>query len=218
MKKCTVILVYLLANLFVASSALSHPHMFMDTTAGFKLDGNNQLKSIVLRFVVDELNTTYTIATLDLDKDGDGKFSVEDKNKVATSVIKGFAHYDYFTYLQNGQKNVPLKAPTYSTVDFVNGQLVIAMEIFLRDQIAVSGKTFTLKLYDPTYFTEVTIKETPRIIGGSKQCRVKLDKAIPDENSSKLQTLLAKLSREETPELENVGALFADKTRLACAG
>ncbi len=218
MKKSIFIIVFtLLANSFVVTGAFSHPHMFLDTTASFKIGENNQLKSIMLRFVVDELNTALTIATLDVDKDGDKVLTKEDKKKVAGSVIKGFAHYNFFTYLEVNNKDVSLKAPTYSEIDFVNGHLVIAMEVFLEAPLSVTGNKFTLELYDPTYFTEVILKEAPKIIGQKKQCRVAFDKAASDEDSQKIQSYLAQLSREETPDIENVGALFADQTRLVCS-
>ncbi len=200
------------------TSAFAHPHMFMDTTASFKIDNNNQLQSIKLRFVIDELNTTLTIATLELDKDGDKKFSPEDKKKVASNVMEGFAHYKFFTYLQVKEKAVSLNAPTRAEVDLVKGHLVVEMEVSLNEPLSVSGNTFTLKLYDPSYFTEVSVKNAPQIIGRKNLCRVKFHKSTPDENSQKLQASLAQLSREETPEMEDIGALFADKTRLICAG
>lgn len=218
MKKSIIIAAFFLATLVSITGALAHPHMFMDTTASFKIDGRNQLQSIKLQFVIDELNTTLTIATLDLDKDGDKKFSAEDKKKVASNVLEGFAHYNFFTYLQVRDKKIPVKAPTRTEIDLVEGHLVVQMEVFLNEPLPVSGKTLTLKLYDPSYFTEVSIKTAPQIIGGNKLCRVKFHKSTPDENSQKLQESLAQLSREETPEMKDVGALFADNTRLICAG
>lgn len=218
MKKSILIAVFFFTKLAGLTNALAHPHMFMDTTAKFNIDDNNQLQSIRLRFVIDELNTTLTIATLGLDKDGDRKFTTEDKRKVANNVVEGFAHYNFFTYLQMKGRQISLKAPTRAEVDFVNGRLVVKMEIYLSEPLSVSGKTFTLKLYDPSYFTEVSLKQAPQIIGDNTLCHVKLRKSTPDEKSQKLQASLAQLAREETPEIENVGALFADKTRLICAG
>lgn len=218
MKKSIYIVAIILANFLFSTNAVSHPHIFLDTTAKFKMDESNQLKSIVLNFVVDELNTTLTIATLGLDKNGDNKFSNDDKKIVANNVVEGFSHYNFFTYLQINNKKTPLNAPTHAEVDLVNGNLVIAMEIYLSKPRAVSGKTVELKLYDPTYFTEVKINERPQIIGRKKHCKVNFYKAKADENLSKLETSLFQLSREETPELENIGELFSDTTRLVCAG
>ena len=191
--------------------------MFLDTIASFRVDENNKLKSVVLRFVVDELNTALTIATLELDKDGDKVFTSDDKEKVAKTVIKGFSHYNFYTYLQTNNKEVALKVPQKPDINLVSGKLVIAMEIYLNEPFSVSGKTFTLKLYDPTYFTEVTVVEAPKIVGDNTGCRVTFQKTRLDDKTSQLQVSLFQLSREETPEIENVGALFADETRLECA-
>ena len=218
MKKYIFMAVCLMVNLLFTQGALSHPHMFLDTHAGFKVDKDNRLQSIVLRFVVDEFNTTLTIATLDLDKDGDKKFTTVEKEKVADSVLGGFAHYKFFTYLWANDTEVALNAPKHVGIDFDRGQLVISMEIGVEKPLPVVGKSMTLKLYDPSYFTEVSIIEAPQIIGDIDSCRVKFSKSNPDQNSRKLQAYLSQLSREETPEIENVGELFADKTRLICTG
>ena len=38
----------------------------------------------------------------------------------------------------------------------------------------------------------------------------------PDIELAALQTTLFELSREETPDIENVGALFADRIVMTC--
>ena len=217
LKKIILISVFVLVSLLAPSVASSHPHLFLDTTASFKLDDKKQLKSVVLRFVVDELNTALTIATVGIDQDGDKVLTDEDKKKVSKTILEGFSRYSFFTYLAVDDNDLVFNPPSHMDVGILNGHLVINMEMKLSKPFSVSGKTFTLELYDPTYFTEVKIKEVPQIIGGSKQCKVEFDKTELDQRMSQLQTSLFQLSREEVPEIENVGELFADKTRLVCA-
>ena len=198
------------------AQALAHPHMFFTSTAQFLFDEQGRLAKIRAVFLVDELNTLYTFAELGVNQDGDESLSDEEVNKIAKNVVEGFGHYQFFTYLKDKDTPVALEKPSNVTVQLHQKRLGLVFLIPLKTPMVVKGKTLALQLYDPTYFTEISIDLPPMVVGKASGCSVAVTKPRSTEQSRQSQMLLSRLSREEKPEIENVGVLFAETTRLTC--
>ena len=219
MKMAPFRIVMLAAILFSTASAVqAHPHMFFTSTAQFILDGQGRLSQLRVIFLIDELNTMYTFAELGVNKDGDQTLSQEDVSKISENVLDGFGHYDYFTYLRNESGAIALGEPVDLAVQLYDNRLGLVFLMPLVKPVDISGKSTSLQLYDPTYFTAITIDLPPIIKGGGSQCSVSVDKPSSTEQTRRSELLLSQLSREETPQEENVGAIFAETTRLTCQG
>ena len=67
-----------------------------------------------------------------------------------------------------------------------------------------------------TYIYYQFISVTGRIVGKGIPCSVTVKKPTENEQTRRSQVLLSQLSREETPETSDVGAIFAETTRLVC--
>ena len=212
LRSLAALVLLLIAN----AQASAHPHMFFKSTAQFLFDEQGRLSKIRAVFLVDELNTLYTFAELGVNQDGDASLSDEEVNKIARNVVEGFGHYDFFTYLKDQGRPVALEKPSNVTVQLHQKRLGLVFLIPLETPIPLKGKTLTLQLYDPTYFTEISIDLPPMIVGQAEGCSVSVTKPASTEQSRQSQTLLSRLSREEKPDIENVGALFAETTRLTC--
>ncbi len=204
--------------LAAACSAQAHPHMFFKSTAQFLLDDKGQLSQLRVVFLIDELNTLYTLAELGVNQDGDQTLSDEEVDKIAQNVLKGFGNYQFFTHLYEKQRAVALAKPTNVTVQLHQQRLGLVFLIPLESPMALKGRSLSLQLYDPTYFTEITIDLPPTIVGDSASCTVAVEQPASTEQTRQSQVLLSQLSREEKPEVENVGAMFAETTRVTCKG
>ncbi|MFV0295714.1 MAG: DUF1007 family protein [Hyphomicrobiaceae bacterium] len=196
--------------------AFAHPHMYFDSTAQLVIDGEGRLARIHVVFLVDELNTLYTLTQLGARKRTHGRLSAAEKVKVEHSVYKGFTHYDFFTHLADGNGTIALEKPGTMKVAMHGGRLGIAFDVPLAKPIDVAGRQFALRLYDPTYFTAITLKSPPRLIGHGPHCAVQVIKAAQNHQKQRLQAFLAQLSREQTPNISDVGGLFTDTARLTC--
>ena len=82
--------------------ATAHPHMFFDATAQFVIGEEGAVEAIRIAFVVDELNTLYTVSELGLDADGDGALEPEEESQLAKAMALGLSDYGFFTELTNG--------------------------------------------------------------------------------------------------------------------
>ena len=201
----------------LACVAQAHPHMFFNSSAQFILDGKGRLAKLRVAFVIDELNTMYTFAELGVNKDGDQKLTSEETDKIARTVLAGFSHFDYFTYFrdQNGGA-IALDKPKSVAVELHQHRLGLVFLLPLAKPMSLSGKSLSLQLYDPTYFTAITIDLPPRILGDGPKCSISVSQPSEMEQTRSRKMLLSQLSREETPGIQNVGAIFAETTRLTC--
>ncbi len=199
-----------------AFSARAHPHMFFTSTAQFLLDDEGRLAKLRVVFLIDELNTIYTMAELGVNKDGDQVFSDEDTQKIAKNVLEGFGHYRYFTHLAQQNIKVSLGKPLDLKIALHQNRLSLVFLLPLDKPLTLSGQSVSLQLYDPTYFTAITIDLPPMIVGSGPTCLVSVKKPSQTEQTRRSEYLLSKLSREETPDVEDVGAIFAETTRLEC--
>lgn len=196
----------------------AHPHMFFKSTAQFILDDQGRLAKLRVVFLIDELNTVYTMAELGVNKDGDQTLSADDTRKIAKNVLEGFGHYRYFTYLSAQERAIALGRPLDLKVRLHQNRLGLVFLIPLEKPLGLKGQSVSLQLYDPTYFTAISIDLPAKIVGSGPQCAVSTHQPSNTEQTQRSQLLLSQLSREETPEDENVGAIFAETTRLTCEG
>ncbi len=206
--------------------AHAHPHMFFDATAHFLIDDQRRLVGIRVAYLIDELNTTFTIAEVT------GRQITDERAKsrkaepsdltpdavraVEANVLDGFAEYGFFAELVDGSMPVALLPPSRVAVELQGGKLGLVMTLTLTEPLPLAGRALDLRLYDPTYFTEIAIVAAPRLVGSIEGCAVRVYRAADTPQSGRLRGLLAQLSREETVTEKNVGILFADRTRLDC--
>jgi len=199
-----------------ASAAHAHPHMFFKSTAQFVLDDRGRLTKLRVVFLVDELNTIYTFTELGVNKDGDNKLTSDESKLIARKVMDGFGEYNFFTFLQDQSGKIALDRPAATTVEIQQGRLGLAFIIPLNAPLKLTGKSIYLQLYDPSYFTAISVDLRPSVVGGGRKCSISVIKPTETEQTRRSQVLLSQLSREETPNQKNVGAIFAETTRLKC--
>lgn len=212
----------LTAGLTIAASLVSaptyaHPHMFFDAQAQFVLDAEGRLTGLDIGFVVDDFNTLYTLAELSLDGDGDGVLTEGEQATLANALNLGLGDYGYFTDLRIGDDQLDLGTPNI-LASLQQGRIAARLSYALDAPLPIDDDEAVLALYDPTYFTAVTMAAAPVLRGGPTSCEAVLDAFEPSVDLAATQAALAALSREETPSEPNIGARFADRARLQCTG
>ena len=90
---------FLLLCALCASIAFAHPHVFVDATVKALFDENG-FTGIQNRWVYDEIYSSATIASADLN--GDGKFSSEELGILESIVFSEAVKSNYFNYIQLG--------------------------------------------------------------------------------------------------------------------
>lgn len=216
--KVTGFRVLLLAAIAIAlpRQALAHPHMFFSSTAQFLLDDKGRLSGLRTVFLVDELNTLYTFTELGVNADGDQTLTPEEKQKIAETVVEGFGHYGFFAKLRNRFGQIDLPKPHDVSVNLQSSRLGLSFTFDLPRSFPLRNEQLSLQLYDPTYFTAISVDIPPTLVGAPHKCEVTVTKPTETEQSRESEMLLSQLSREETPEEEDIGIIFAEKTTVSC--
>ena len=208
----------LAAALLSAAPASAHPHMFFDAQAVLTVDDQGRLTGLRVGFLVDELNTEYTIEEMQVDADGDGALTPEDQKILADGLKNGLREWAFFTDLRIGGERVDLGDPSAIETQLAGPQLAARLDFTLAEPLPLKGVETNLKLYDPTYYTEVRTAAAPVVDGpGAAACAVEFTPFTATENMKIAQAMLSKLSREDTSG-PKVGGMFADKAEIACGG
>ncbi|MGR3512976.1 MAG: DUF1007 family protein [Paracoccaceae bacterium] len=202
-----------LCGLSLASPVLAHPHVFVDARAGFILDEAGRLTSLKITWTYDAFTSLTLFDILDLDKDNDGVLDDADRAAIVAGETKWQDDYKGDTYLEQNGRDVALAKPLNGLASMTDDRITVSFDLPLQAPIAVEDGV-VLKLYDPNYYYSYTVVGLDEVEGAP--CTSALDAFVADEASAELQSKLALLSREETPEIENVGRLFADQVRLTC--
>lgn len=106
-----------------------------------------------------------------------------------------------------------LAKPVNGVASLADDRITVSFDLPLVTPLVVAEEV-VLKLYDPNYYYAYTVVGLEDLT--TDTCQTDLNAFEPDQATAELQAKLALLSREETPEQENVGRLFADQVRLTC--
>ncbi|MEM7733899.1 MAG: DUF1007 family protein, partial [Pseudomonadota bacterium] len=118
-------------------------------------------------------------------------------------------------HLSHNGAPVGLNWPSDPQVQVVDGRIQAIFDRDLQTPLDLAGQEAELAFYESTYFFAFKITNTPQLIGETP-CVADVIPFKADAGDASLLAKLASLSREEVPENENVGVLFADRIALSC--
>lgn len=196
----------------LSGQAEAHPHVFVDARTGFSFDDQGRLTALRITWTYDAFTSLSLFDILDLDKDRDGKLNAEDRAKIVAGETDWAEGYMGDTYLEQDGQPVVLARPEAGSARLSDDRISVTFDLPLSTPTAVAGE-MVLRLYDPSYYYAYSIVATDAGGGG---CGARLVPFKADEATEELQRQLAKLSREDVPEQENVGRLFADEVWVSC--
>jgi ABC-type uncharacterized transport system substrate-binding protein len=111
---------------------------------------------------------------------------------------------------------VPLSHPQAMTARLDGDRLSLTFLRHLQEPRPLLGQTAEVAFYEPTYYYAFSITAAPETMPETGACQITLNPFEASDQLSSLQLTLAALGREETPEIDDVGALFADRIVLEC--
>ena len=197
-----------------ARPAAAHPHVFIDTGVDFLFDDAGNLAQLRITWIYDPMISLFMQEDLGITP---GRpLTADERARLAAYDTEWEEGYAGDAYLWDGARAVGLSGPRAADADFRDdGRAVIR---FLRDVATPyrPGADTRVEIYDLTYYMAYTITETPRLEGAPAGCAAEVAHFEPSKALAPLQRALSALSAEETPEQDDVGALFAERVRLAC--
>ncbi|MEM9707506.1 MAG: DUF1007 family protein [Pseudomonadota bacterium] len=199
-------------SMLAMPQASAHPHVFIDSKAAFHFDDEGRLSGLRITWVYDPFTSLKLIALLDLDQDNDGVLSESDISLIVKAQTVWPEDFNGDVYLEKFGQPVALGRPINGDADWVTDRISVSFELPLDEPLTSTYGT-ELRLYDPTYYFAYSATE----VEPAENCQIEVKQFKPDQATSNLRKQLAQLSREETPEQDDVGRLFADVIGLQCA-
>ncbi|MEO1536150.1 MAG: DUF1007 family protein [Pseudomonadota bacterium] len=196
-----------------ASSALAHPHVFVDARAGFLFNDAGQLTALRIAWTYDAFTSLTLFDILNLDTDNDGALDDADRAAIVAGETEWQDDYQGDTYLEQNGAPVAMAKPVSGAASLAEDRITVSFDLPLTTPLDVTDSV-VLRLYDPNYYYAYTVVGLEK--NAPEGCRTALAPFTHDTATAELQAQLARLSREETPEQADVGRLFADQVVLAC--
>ncbi|MFK7942685.1 MAG: DUF1007 family protein, partial [Paracoccaceae bacterium] len=208
--------------MLAASPGGTHPHVFVTGGAHFGVNADGELDRLHISWIYDVYASLYLLSYVNADKDGDGKFTADEKERVLadqTAWPDDFAG-DSYLYLSGERQQIgkPVNSDTRILED---GRVEVMFERMLAKPFRPGtdeDPAAVVKLYDPTFYYAYEVTAAPEVRGPEGHgCTAEHKPYDPEAPGlAALKTELAALGRDETPDQQDVGALFADDLILSC--
>ncbi|WP_434619665.1 DUF1007 family protein [Tabrizicola sp. M-4] len=196
----------------LAGPAGAHPHVFMETALEVLRDAEGRAVSLRVTWTYDPFFSLVLITERGLDPDGDGSLT-----EAETAALQGFdmnwePGFPGDTYAFAGGREVALSGPRDGVARYEGGQIVSS---HIRDLAEPVAGLLVVKNYDPTYYTEYTIREVV-----AEGCATEIIAPDLTEAERAMQAALAEIPADVDIEMgfPEVGAVFAQEVRVTCGG
>lgn len=195
----------------------SHPHIFVDGGIDFVLSDGPTLEALQVTWLYDEFETLVILSSQGMSLNDEGGLYEADLRQLIRlssdwpDEIGGSAH------LSTDGVAVALDGPTKLDARLTEGRLEVTFTRRLETPLPLGERTIEVAFYESTFFASYAISKPPTVFGDPGRCILDVHPFDPDPRDGQLLTVLSRLSREETPEIVNVGALFADRIIMQCA-
>jgi len=216
LSKLTPLPVALCLSLGTVSPVVAHPHVFVDGGVDFVFDDGGTLTALQVTWFFDAFETLYMISEAGLRLNAEGGLDESDRLEMERQLSDWPDDFDGSAHLTLADAPVPLMWPEAPRTRMVDGRLEMTFQRRLETPLEVDATGVEVAFYESTYFFDFTVTRDTLLMGGATGCASTLIPFNPDANSAALQAALAMLSREETPEISNVGANFADRIVVTC--
>jgi ABC-type uncharacterized transport system substrate-binding protein len=194
-----------------APLAMAHPHAWMDLQTRFLIDKQQQLTGLDLIWHFDDMYSANIIEDMKQKKAP----LAQQYQQFAKDSIDFMASENWLTHLQVNGKPITFIKPTAYRTEKEEYHLNLHFVLPLKEPVPVKGNTFTLSIYDSTYYVEMLHHKASAISVADDAiglCSTKLDTPTPPEDISAYASSLDATQQSDT----GLGTLFAEKVILTC--
>ncbi|MDD3311282.1 DUF1007 family protein [Pseudodesulfovibrio sp.] len=157
-----ILLPALLALLLWAAPAHAHPHVYVDVSLTFELDGTG-LAALCEDWLFDDLFTNAILAELGLDPAA--LATPEGQAAIKAGAFDNLANFGYFTFLENGGGRLPVGQVRDFRASLREGRLAYAFTVPVHLSSA-EMRGFRAAVFDREYYTDMLLLEDRIAIAG----------------------------------------------------
>lgn len=205
------------AGLTAAAPVAAHPHVFVDGGVDFVMRDRTVLEALEVTWLFDEFETLYTLSSAGVGLNDEGGLDEADRLELVRYLSDWPDDFDGSAHLSVDGADIALEWPAGLDARLIEGRLEMTFTRRLESPISLGERRVEVAFYESTYFYAFSVTNQPRIADDNGTCAARVVPFNADAQSAALQSTLYELGREETPDIENVGALFADRIVLRCA-
>ncbi len=199
-----------------ATAVLAHPHVFVDGGVDFVVTDRTKLEALEVTWLIDEFETLYLLSDYGLSLNEKGGLDEEDRLELIRLLGDWPEDFEGSAHLSVDGAGVALDLPTNLDARLVDGRLLATFTRRLATPVQLGKQHVEVAFYEATYYYAFFVTNRPKMVGRVGDCSARVIPFNADEQQAELQTALAKLGREETPDITDVGALFADRIVVQC--
>ncbi|POP42541.1 DUF1007 domain-containing protein [Superficieibacter electus] len=205
---CALALVFTFLSLPVAA----HPHSFISMRSE-TITANGQFTALKMRWTMDEITSADLLYDAGNAKPGD-----EIWKKLAAEVMANVLGQHYFTEVwHNGQKVKFMNRPSEYQLAREGHKAVLTFILPLAEPQPLSGQTYTVSTFDPTYFVDMHYDgEGDVTFAGNNPSHCTLALQTPKPNEKMTAYALSLDKADAPPEDMDLGKQFAQKVILQC--
>lgn len=202
--------------LALTGAARAHPHVFVDGGVDFVFRDGTVLEEVRVTWRYDEFETLYILSSYDMALNADGTLDESDRRDLVRLRSEWPSDFDGSAHLSHNGALVGLAWPENLDAELIDGRLELTFSRRLTNPIILRDSPVETGFYESTYFFAFSVTQAPRLLGDIGSCSADVIPFVANAADTKLQLMLAKLGREDTPAVERVGAYFADRIVLKC--
>ena len=203
---------WIAAGLCLADDARAHPHVFVSAKAEVLYGSDGAVRALRHVWSFDEAYSAFI--TQGLDKNGDGRLSVEELAELAKVNMESLPEVGFFTVAKANGRPQEFGTPVDAGLVFENKILTLSYTLPLKTP-ALANRSFGLEIGDPSYFVAfdivdatdaVTVRDAP------KGCIVRVQR--PPKLAADVQQKLAQEDITATPDMS--GYQVTTRALVAC--
>lgn len=202
----------------VASPALAHPHVFVDTGLEVIFDDQARATGVRITWNYDEYFSLVVAEDHKIDQDYDGNATPDEEKILSGFDMAWDEGYPGDTYAIMGDTDLPLSPPKDWTASYKDGKITTSHLRTFGAPVAVGKMPLQVQVYDTTLYTGYFIVGTPRLTGAPDICKINV--VLPDRVAADkiLQAAIDKLSTSMDVENEfpPLGKYYAEEVRVIC--
>lgn len=202
--------------LLLATGARAHPHIFIDGGVVFVFQDDDRLNGIIVTWRYDPFESLFMLSDMGVVPVTGSGFTEDERRIVETALSEFPSDFDGSAHLSVADEAIMLDWPRDLKARMVGDQLEVSFTRDLLSPLSVGKAPILVEFYEKTYFFAFNLTDDPDFIGDKGRCSGSIDKFLMSAETESLSDTLALLSREETPQDNNVGIKFADRLEVRC--
>jgi ABC-type uncharacterized transport system substrate-binding protein len=205
-----------LASIFLASPALAHPHIFIDTEIEVIFDDEGRAEALRIFWSYDDLTSLQVIADRGMDPDFDGHLTDAESAALSGFDMNWELGFAGDTYALLGSAPLELSGPSDWTVRYSDDIITSSHLRRFAVPVRLGEEALTVQTYDPTLYSGYFIANVPKL-ANAPACSATIQKPDTEAANKLLDAAIASLPGDVENDFPALGAAFAEEVRITCS-